>query len=136
MISLRVWIDMYFLQTFLIFVICFWFCLFPTNLHIFQSSFFFFLKILFFTTKNFCFLDLFLQKKLGEKLLLRKIEKFSFSNYFWFFILTNGFFDEYNVKIFTKKVFEIFRPFPAISKGVKWKLPFWQHFCGKRGKIG
>ena len=115
----------------LIFVIFTLFCLFPTNLHIFQSSFFF-PKTLSFTTKIFCFLDFFLQKKIGGKIAFKKNWKFIFPNCFWFFILTKGWFGEYNVKIFTKIVFGTFRPFPTITKGVKWKLPFWQHFCGKK----
>ena len=36
--------------------------------------------------------------------------------------------EEYNVKTFAKNFFEAFLPFPAITNGVKWKLPFWQHF--------
>ena len=107
----------------LIFVIVFLFYMFSTNLYIFQSSFFF-SKTLFFTTKNFCLKKFFFTKnKLGKKLLLRKIEKFISPNCFWFFILTKSWFDEYNV-IFTKNFFETVRPFPAITKGVKWKLPF------------
>ena len=61
--------------------------------------------------------------KIGEIL-----QNFIFLNCFWFFILTKPWLEEYNVKTFAKNFFETFWPFPANTKGVKWKLPFWQHF--------
>ena len=91
----------------------------------------FFWTFVFHTKIKMCLLShvLFLNiLKMFVMLSMKILRKFIFLNCFWFFILTKPWLEEHNIKAFAKNFFETFWSFPANKKGVKWKLPFWQHF--------